>query len=92
MVPVGSPEEGSPTGGAARPVDPSAPPPSGQRDEADGSEFDEPEVETGGLVLVGPVPIFLGSWRRDPPIPYWVAALIGAGLVVAVFVLFAFVL
>jgi uncharacterized membrane protein len=39
-----------------------------------------PEQVAGGLVLIGPVPILLGAWRGNPPIPYWVLALIGAVL------------
>jgi uncharacterized membrane protein len=40
------------------------------------------EGGAGGLVLIGPVPIFFGSWRRRPPISYRWAVLIGVVLAV----------
>jgi uncharacterized membrane protein len=40
------------------------------------------------LILLGPVPIFFGSWRRNPPISYRWAVLVGVVLaVVAVLLL-----
>jgi uncharacterized membrane protein len=54
---------------------PSPPPPSGSED-------------SGGLILIGPVPIFFGGWRRNPPISYRWAVLVGVVLaVVAVLLL-----
>jgi len=47
-------------------------------------------MEGGGLVLVGPVPIFFGSWRNVSRRTRWVVALVGAlvlGLLVLGFVL-----
>jgi uncharacterized membrane protein len=32
---------------------------------------------SGGMILVGPVPIFFGAWRRNPPISYRWALLLG---------------
>jgi uncharacterized membrane protein len=46
----------------------------------------------GGLILIGPVPFFFGSWRGNAPVPYWVAVLLGALLLLGLFglaVLFA---
>jgi uncharacterized membrane protein len=43
------------------------------------------EGGAGGLVLIGPVPIFFGSWRRRPPISYRWAVLIGVVLAVLAF-------
>lgn len=40
---------------------------------------------TGGLVLVGPVPIFFGSWRGVSRRTRWIVALVGAA-VLALFV------
>jgi uncharacterized membrane protein len=37
---------------------------------------------SGGMVLIGPVPIFFGSWRRNPPISYRWAFLVGLVLAV----------
>jgi uncharacterized membrane protein len=46
---------------------------------------------SGGVILVGPIPIFFGSWRRNPPIPYRWAVLLGALLaVVAILLLWGF--
>jgi uncharacterized membrane protein len=46
------------------------------------------ETTSGGLILVGPIPIFFGAWRRNPPISYRWAILLGAILaVVAVLLL-----
>lgn len=43
---------------------------------------------SGGMILVGPVPIFFGAWRRNPPISYRWALLLGLVLaVVAVLLL-----
>ena len=35
------------------------------------------EGGSGGLVLIGPVPIFFGSWARTSPRNYWLAVLAG---------------
>lgn len=43
---------------------------------------------SGGLILIGPVPLFFGAWRRNPPISYRWAVLVGVVLaVVAVLLL-----
>jgi uncharacterized membrane protein len=48
------------------------------------------EGGSGGLILVGPVPIFFGAWRRRPSISYRWALLLGVVLaVVAVLLLWA---
>lgn len=60
---------------AISPTSPSPPSPAGPAD-------------SGGLILIGPVPIFFGSWRRSPPISYRWAVLVGVLLaVVAVLLL-----
>jgi uncharacterized membrane protein len=33
--------------------------------------------ESGGVILLGPFPFFFGSWRRNPPISYRWAVLLG---------------
>jgi uncharacterized membrane protein len=49
------------------------------------------EEGSGGMILVGPVPIFFGSWRRNPPMSYRWAVLLGAVLaVVAILLLWGF--
>lgn len=49
---------------------------------------DATEDRSGGLILLGPVPIFFGAWRRRSPIGYRWAVVLGAALVaVAVLVL-----
>jgi uncharacterized membrane protein len=46
---------------------------------------------SGGLILVGPIPIFFGAWRRNPPISYRWALLVGVVLaLVAVLLLWGF--
>jgi len=46
---------------------------------------------SGGLILVGPIPIFFGAWRRNPPISYRWAVVLGVVLaVVAVLLLWGF--
>jgi uncharacterized membrane protein len=50
-----------------------------------------PESGSGGMILIGPVPIFFGAWRRNPPIAYRWAVLLGVVLaVVAVLLLWGF--
>ncbi len=44
----------------------------------------------GGLILVGPVPIFIGGWRDHPPIPYRWALVAGVVLVALAVLLFVF--
>jgi len=46
----------------------------------------------GGLVLVGPVPIFFGSWRNVSARTRWWVALAGAAILVVFLVLFAYAL
>jgi len=49
------------------------------------------EGGSGGLILVGPIPIFFGAWRRNPPIPYRWALVLGVVLaLVAVLLLWGF--
>ena len=38
----------------------------------------------GGIILLGPIPLFVGAWKGHPPISYWVAAALGALLLVLV--------
>lgn len=56
--------------------------------------FGPPDVSeegSGGLLLIGPVPIFFGTWRKQPPISYRWAVVLGVVLaVVAVLVLWGF--
>ena len=35
---------------------------------------------SGGVILIGPVPIFFGSWRNVRSRTRWILALVGAGL------------
>jgi len=43
----------------------------------------------GGLVLIGPVPIFLGGWRQPRATVYWLAVALGSvALVLGLLVLF----
>jgi uncharacterized membrane protein len=50
-----------------------------------------PEGGSGGMILIGPVPIFFGAWRRNPPIAYRWAVLLGVVLAaVAVLLLWGF--
>ena len=49
------------------------------------------EGSSGGMVLIGPVPIFFGAWRKNPPMAYRWAVLLGVVLsVVAVLLLWGF--
>jgi len=49
------------------------------------------DTASGGLILVGPIPIFFGAWRRNPPIPYRWAFLVGVLLAaLAVLLLWGF--
>lgn len=41
---------------------------------------------SGGLVVIGPVPIFWGGWRSPPGWAYWSAAAVGGALLAAFFV------
>ncbi len=53
-----------------------------------GSSASTGEGGSGGLILVGPIPIFFGTWRRNPPISYRWAILVGVVLaIVAVLLL-----
>lgn len=38
------------------------------------------ETGSGGLILFGPIPVFFGGWRPNPPISYRWALLIGGVL------------
>ena len=44
----------------------------------------------GGLLLIGPVPVFFGSWRGRPPYGYGWAIVLGVVLVLVAVVLFVF--
>lgn len=69
-------EEPSPSTGG---VPPSATPPVG------------PKSRSGGILFVGPVPVFLGGWRENPPISYRWAVVAGAALfLVALLILWLF--
>lgn len=46
-----------------------------------------PQSGSGGVIFIGPVPIFFGRWRNHPPVPYRWALLLGVAFVVAVVVL-----
>ena len=49
------------------------------------------EAGAGAVVFVGPVPIFFGAWRKNPPIAYRWALVLGVVLVVvALLVLWGF--
>jgi uncharacterized membrane protein len=49
------------------------------------------EAGSGGMVLLGPVPIFFGTWRQNPPISYRWAVLLGVVLAaVAILLLWGF--
>ena len=46
---------------------------------------------SGGVVLLGPVPLFFGSWRSAPGWAYWLAVLLGSAfLLVFVLLIFGF--
>lgn len=50
-----------------------------------------PHEGSGGVLFIGPVPIFFGSWRRNPPWAYrWAAVLGGVLAVVALLLLWGF--
>ncbi|MGC2290221.1 MAG: DUF131 domain-containing protein [Thermoplasmata archaeon] len=38
------------------------------------------EGGSGGVILLGPIPIFFGAWRRNPPISYRWAVFLGVAL------------
>ena len=57
--------------------------------EPSGPSSASPE-NSGGLILIGPVPLFFGTWRHRPPIPYWVAALLGAAILGILLFVFLF--
>jgi uncharacterized membrane protein len=42
---------------------------------------------SGGVILVGPIPFFFGAWKSPSKVSWWIAAGIGAAMVVAVLVL-----
>jgi uncharacterized membrane protein len=43
--------------------------------------------KSGGVILVGPIPFFFGAWKSPSKVSWWIAAGIGAAMVVAVLVL-----
>jgi uncharacterized membrane protein len=45
---------------------------------------------SGGLVLLGPVPIFFGAWRHPSTRLYWLAVAVGAALFVGLLVALLF--
>ena len=46
-----------------------------------------PSSSVGGVVLIGPFPIFLGAWRHPRRRTFWLAVSVGAALVLAAIVL-----
>jgi uncharacterized membrane protein len=50
-----------------------------------------PPAEVGGLLLVGPVPIFFGSWRKSGRRAWVAAAAVGTALLVVALVVFLWV-
>ena len=42
-----------------------------------------PATGSGGLILIGPVPIFLGAWKHPGRRTYWLVVAAGAALLVA---------
>jgi uncharacterized membrane protein len=52
-----------------------------------GASSDPTMPKSGGLVLVGPIPFFFGSWKSPSRVSWWVAAGVGAAMFVAVLVL-----
>lgn len=45
----------------------------------------EPDArDRGGVILVGPVPFFFGSWRSAPRWAYWAAVVVGSVLLLVV--------
>jgi uncharacterized membrane protein len=44
---------------------------------------------SGGVVLIGPIPLFFGSWKHPNRSTWWAAVGVGAALIVAVLVLAA---
>jgi uncharacterized protein (TIGR00304 family) len=63
--------------------------PSEETDEPVGGNLSRASSGSGGLVLIGPVPIFFGSWRNVPTRTRILVAILGA-VVFAVVVLVAF--
>ena len=61
---------------------PASPAGSAQADEEVGS------TGVGGLVLIGPVPIFFGSWSRVSRRARWAAVLLGVALLTGLLVVF----
>lgn len=53
------------------------------------SQTAEP-LRSGGVVLLGPVPIFFGRWKHPPARLYWLAVAVGAALVVGLLVALLF--
>ena len=47
------------------------------------------DAGSGGLVLIGPLPIFFGSWKNVGPRAYWIAAGVGLAFLVGLIVVAA---
>lgn len=47
-------------------------------------------TSTGGVVLLGPVPVFFGAWKGASRSAYWAAGLLGAALLVVLVALLWF--
>jgi len=56
------------------------------RSESEPTEGEE-STRAGGLVLVGPFPIFFGKWKNPTPRTVWIAVAVGAALLVLAFAL-----
>jgi uncharacterized membrane protein len=44
---------------------------------------------SGGVILLGPFPLFFGAWKSPSRVSWWIAAAVGAAMVVAILVLAA---
>ncbi|MCI4324707.1 MAG: DUF131 domain-containing protein [Thermoplasmata archaeon] len=48
---------------------------------------DSARPKSGGVILVGPIPFFFGSWKSPSRVSWWIAAGVGAAMIVAVLAL-----
>ncbi|MFZ1024358.1 MAG: DUF131 domain-containing protein [Thermoplasmata archaeon] len=49
-----------------------------------------PSVSTGGVILIGPVPILFGAWKNVSPRQRWGLAILGVALLAVVLVVILF--